>query len=73
MQRTHQNNVVDPYFQSAKGVRRGDPFSPSLCLTKMVLRAQENNLITGFASDILTKEWQFYNMLMIQFSVSSTM
>jgi hypothetical protein len=25
------------------------------CLTKMVLKAQENNLITGFADDLIDK------------------
>jgi hypothetical protein len=55
------NNVVGPYFQSAKGVRQGDPFSSTLfnmdveCLTKMFFVAQENNLITRFASDIIDK------------------
>jgi hypothetical protein len=55
------NNMSGPYFQSAKGVRQVDPFSPPLfnmvveCLTKMVLKAQENNLITGFADDLIDK------------------
>jgi hypothetical protein len=53
------NNEMGPYFQSAKAVRRGDPMSPTFfnmvaeCLTKMVLRAQENGLITGFAPDLI--------------------
>jgi retron-type reverse transcriptase len=40
------NNTTGPYFQSAKGVRQGDPLSPFLfnvvvqCLAKMVLEAQ---------------------------------
>jgi hypothetical protein len=39
------NDEVGPYFQSAKGVRQGDPFSPTLfnmvaeILAKMVLQA----------------------------------
>ena len=53
------NDVMGPYFQSAKGVRQGDPMSPTLfnmvaeSLTKMVLCAQKNGLITGFASDLV--------------------
>lgn len=53
------NDVTCPYFQSAKGVRQGDPLSPFLfnlavdCLTRMVLKAQENGLITGLASDFI--------------------
>ena len=55
------NNELGNYFQSAKGVRQGDPMSPTLfnmvaeCLTKMVLSAQDNGLITGFAADIIDK------------------
>ena len=53
------NDVMGPYFQSAKGVRQGDPMSPTLfnmvaeSLTKMVLCAQKNGLITGFAADLV--------------------
>ena len=53
------NDVMGPYFQSAKGVRQGDPMSPTLfnmvaeSLTKMVLCAQKNGLITGFAVDVV--------------------
>uniref|UniRef100_A0A453ASJ8 Reverse transcriptase domain-containing protein n=1 Tax=Aegilops tauschii subsp. strangulata TaxID=200361 RepID=A0A453ASJ8_AEGTS len=45
------NNCVGPYFQSAKGVRQGDPHSPFLfnlaaeCLTKMIKNAQRNKLL----------------------------
>jgi hypothetical protein len=55
------NNVMGPYFQSAKGVRQGDPLSPFLfnsavqCLTKMVLEAQANGLLTGLAPDLIDK------------------
>ena len=50
---------MGPYFQSAKGVRQGDPHSPFLfnlaveCLTKMIKKAQKNKLITGLASDLI--------------------
>jgi hypothetical protein len=53
------NNEVGPYFQSAKGVRQGDPMLPTLfnmvakCLMKMVLKAQANGLITGFAPGLI--------------------
>jgi hypothetical protein len=45
------NNCVDPYFQSCKGVRQGDPLSPLLfnlvadSLTRMVIKAQDNNIV----------------------------
>lgn len=53
------NNEVGKYFQSAKGVRQGDPLSPFLfnmageVLTKMVLSAQRNGLFSGLASDLV--------------------
>ena len=53
------NDEVGPYFQSSKGVRQGDPFSPFLfnlaadCLTKMILKAQQNGLFKGLASDLI--------------------
>ena len=53
------NDEVGPYFQSSKGVRQGDPFSPFLfnlaadCLTKMVIKAQQNGLFKGLASDLI--------------------
>jgi hypothetical protein len=53
------NDQVGPYFTSHKGVRHGDPMSPILfnfvadCLTKMVKKAQSNQLITGLASNII--------------------
>uniref|UniRef100_A0A453BTU7 Reverse transcriptase domain-containing protein n=1 Tax=Aegilops tauschii subsp. strangulata TaxID=200361 RepID=A0A453BTU7_AEGTS len=46
------NNSVGPYFQSAKGVRQGDPHSPFLfnlaveCLNKMICKVQQNGLLT---------------------------
>jgi hypothetical protein len=55
------NNITGPHFQSSKGVRQGDPLSPFLfnsaaqCLTKMVLEAQENGLLTGLAPDLVDK------------------
>jgi hypothetical protein len=55
------NNTLGPYFQSAKGVRQGDPLSPFLfnsvvqCLTKMVLEAQSNDLVVGLCPDLIDK------------------
>ena len=55
------NNEIGSYFQSAKGVRQGDPLSPFLfnmageVLTKMVLEAQSNGLIVGLASNLIDK------------------
>jgi hypothetical protein len=67
------NNEIGPYFQSAKGVRQGDPFSPTLfnmvaeSLTKMIICARRNGLITGFASDLIENGVVVYSMLMILF------
>lgn len=53
------NDEMGPYFQSFKGVRQGDPFSPFLfnmaaeCLTKMILKAQKNHMIVGMAPDLI--------------------
>jgi hypothetical protein len=53
------NNFLVPYFQSAKWVRQGDPLSPFLfnstdaCLTKMILKAQRNNLVVGMAANLM--------------------
>ena len=50
---------MGPYFQSAKGVRQGDPHSPFLfnlaaeCLTKMIKNAQRNKLLVGLAADLI--------------------
>lgn len=50
------NDEMGPYFQRSKGVRQGDPMSPTLfnliakSLTKMVLRAQANEMLVGLAS-----------------------
>jgi hypothetical protein len=54
-----QYNEMGPYFQSAKGVRQGDPISPTLfnlvdeSLTKMVLKAQSNDMLVGLAADLI--------------------
>ena len=53
------NDEIGPYFQSSKGVCQGDPFSPFLfnlaanCLTKMVIKAQQNGLFKGLAADLI--------------------
>jgi hypothetical protein len=55
------NNQTGPYIKSFKGVRQGDPLSPILfnfvadCLTRMLHRAQENDLVTGLISHIIPK------------------
>jgi hypothetical protein len=55
------NGVVGPYFQSHKGVQQGDPLSLLLfnivadCLTKMILRAQDNGLITRLSENLIPK------------------
>jgi hypothetical protein len=52
------NYSSGPYFGSFKGVRQGDPFCHSLFniavngLSKMIKRAQQNNLISGLADHI---------------------
>lgn len=53
------NNQLGPYFLSHKGVRQGDPLSPILfnfaadCLTRMMIKAQSNGLITGLAANLI--------------------
>ena len=55
------NDSYSPYIKSHKGVRQGDPLSPILfnfvadCLTRMVLKAQENNLFVGLVDHIIPK------------------
>jgi hypothetical protein len=55
------NDLVGPYFQSYKGVRQGDPLPPLLfnfvadCLTRMVLRAQQNSLISGLIKNLIPR------------------
>jgi hypothetical protein len=55
------NEHIGPYFYSFKGVRQGDSLSPTLfnfvvdILTRMIIRAQENNLITGLISRLIPK------------------
>lgn len=55
------NDSVGPYIKSFKGVRQGDPLSPILfnfvadCLTRMIIRAQENDLFTGLLDNIIPR------------------
>lgn len=55
------NNPTGPYTKSFKGVRRGDPLSPILFnfvadgLSRMICRAQVNNLIYGLIDHIVDK------------------
>jgi hypothetical protein len=51
------NDIIISSFQSFKGVRQGDCLSPLLfnivvdCRTRMVIRAQQNNLMTGLVKN----------------------
>ena len=53
------NNKIGTYIKSYKGVRQGGPLSPILfnfvadCLTRMIHKAQENNLVIGLISHII--------------------
>jgi hypothetical protein len=51
------NDIIISSFQSFKGVRQGDCLSPLLfnivvdCRTRMVIRVQQNNLMTGLVKN----------------------
>jgi hypothetical protein len=53
-------NLIGPYIKSHKGVRHGDPLSPTLfnfvadCLTRLILQAQNNGLIVGLVDHIIS-------------------
>jgi hypothetical protein len=53
------NNEIGTYFTRSKGVWQGDPLSPTLfnliaeSLTKLILNAQENGLLTGLAPELI--------------------
>jgi len=66
------NNSVGPYIKSFKGVRQGDPLSPILfnivadCLTRIIIKAQQNGLFTGLISHIIPHGVAICNMQMTQ-------
>jgi hypothetical protein len=51
--------LLDLIFRALRGVKQGDSLSPLLfnlvidCLTRMVVRAQQNNLITGLIKHLI--------------------
>jgi hypothetical protein len=53
------NDKIGPYFCNYKGVRQGDPFSPTLfnivvnSLSKLIHMAQQNGLILELADHIV--------------------
>jgi hypothetical protein len=63
------NGQLGAYFQSYKGVKRGDPLSPLLfniaanCLTQMVFKTQANDRISGLIPQYLMG-WLSFSMLM---------
>jgi hypothetical protein len=71
------NNKIGKYIKIFKGVRQGDPLSPILfnfvadCLTRLIHKAQENNLITCLISHIILKGGRSYNTLTILFFFSN--
>jgi hypothetical protein len=69
------NSCVGSYIKSHKEVRQGDPLSPFLFnfvadgLTRMILKAQSNDLFSGLIDHIIDRVLRCYNMLMIQLFV----
>jgi len=64
------NDSYGPYIKSFQGVRQGDPLSPILfnfvvdCLTRMVLKAQDNELFSRLVEQISLRGVAICNMQM---------
>jgi hypothetical protein len=69
------NEQLGSYFQSHRGVRQEHSLSPILfnfvvdCLTRMVLKTQQNHLVTRLISHLMPNGVAYCNMQMTQVCV----